>query len=132
MRHASTGTQSGTQGDQARQARNKGAMNSRPSLPDDPPIRCPMIAHRELLVCGDATGVATPPEHGRLGWSAADLADAIVAARVCLRGCGLLPAANEHDIAQQQRIGPQSLLSGRAEFWPVLDLQVQVRLAGVA
>jgi hypothetical protein len=60
-----------------------------------------------------------------LGWSAADPADAIVAARVCLKGRGLLPAANKHDIAQQQRIGPQSLLSGRAEFWPVLDLQVQ-------
>jgi hypothetical protein len=61
---------------------------------------------RELLIRGDATGAGCHlPEHGWLGWSAADPADAIVAARVCLRGRGL-PAANEHDIAQQQRIGP--------------------------
>jgi hypothetical protein len=71
-------------------------------------------------------------EHRRLGWSAADPAGAIVAARVCLTGRGLLPAANEHDIAQQQRISPQSLLRGRVVFWPVLDLHAQVRLAGAA
>jgi hypothetical protein len=35
-------------------------------------------------------------EHGRLGWSAADPAGAIVAARVCLNRRGPLPAANEH------------------------------------
>jgi hypothetical protein len=39
------------------------------------------------------------PGAWRLGWSAADPAHAIVAARVCLNGGGLLAAANEHDIA---------------------------------
>lgn len=94
---------------------------------------CQKQPTRELPVRGDANRYGCHlPEHGWLGWSAVDLADAVVAARVCLRGRGVLPAADEHDIGQQQRIGSQSLLDGGAECGLVLDLQVQVRLAGVA
>ena len=50
------------------------------------------------------------PERG-LGWSAADPADAIVAARVCLNGRGPLPAAHEHDICAENPGGADDSLT---------------------
>ena len=67
---------------------------------------------------------------GMFRWSAADPADAIVAARVCLQGRGLLPAINEHDIGPtrtgREVVGPcgrgwrccSLRLAGAGTAWP--------------